>query len=254
MRRPRRERTSQAVSTLSDRRWQAHKHERELGHAKGSDRSGERFQTMYVQLRDRICANLYPPGTILREAELASEFGVSRTPVRRVLQKLSYDGLVEIRNGVGNYVTDVDTRTFSDLYRLRMQMAMLIGEFSGETDCAAHIPAFEALLERAISLGADKDYAALAELNIAVVGALQDVIASEPLKEITLLLYCRTARIWHQTLPRMNWQEEVELVTAEIREILRALRMGDIQGVGFVRRNFIGMAFARLKRELSQHP
>ena len=220
--------------------------------ARGADRASERFQSIYTQLRDRICTNRYPPGSILREAELASEFGVSRTPVRRVLQKLSYDGLVEIRNGVGNCVTDVDTRTFSDLYRLRMRMAELIGEFTSETECVAHIPAFEALLEQAGRLGAKKDYAALAELNISVVGALNNLISSDPLRELTLLLYCRTARIWHQMLPRMDWSEEVGLVTSEIREILRSLRMGDMPGVGFVRRTFIGMAFARLKREFDR--
>ncbi len=214
------------------------------------DRAAERFQFMYAQLRNRICTNRYPPGTILSESELASEFGVSRTPVRRVLQKLSYDGLVEIRNGVGNFVTDVDTRTIADLYRLRMRMAELIGEFTSESEGAAHIPAFEKLLEQARGLGARKDYDALAELNIGVVGALQNLITSEPLRDLTMILYCRTARVWHQTLPQMSWTEEVGLVTDEIREILRALRIGDVQGVGFVRRNFIGMAFARLKRRL----
>jgi DNA-binding GntR family transcriptional regulator len=220
--------------------------------SKGADRANERFQSIYVLVRDRICTNRYPPGTILREAELAAEFGVSRTPVRQVLQKLSYDGLVEIRNGVGNCVTDVDTAAYADLYRLRMRLAELIGEFIREDECSAHIRAFETLLEQAGRLGSRKNYAALAELNIAVVGALNDLISSNPLREVTLLLYCRTARIWHQMLPHMDWKEEVGLVTDEIQEILRALRMGDLQGIGFVRRTFTGMAFARLKRHFAR--
>lgn len=218
--------------------------------ARSADRATERFQYIYTQLRNRICTNRYPPGTILREAELATEFGVSRTPLRRVLQKLSYDGLVEIRNGVGNCVSDVDTRTFSDLYRLRMVAAEQIGEFTSAADCVRHIYAFEGLLAQAKRLVKKEDFPGLAELNFAVVEALQNLIGSEPLREMTMLLYCRTARIWHQMLPRMDWREEVELVTAEIREILRALRLGDIHGVGSVRRNFIRMAFIRLKREL----
>ena len=214
-----------------------------------SDRATERFTLIYTQLRDRICTNRYPPGTVLSESELASEFGVSRTPVRRVLQKLSYDGLVEIRNGVGNFVTDVDTRTIADLYRLRMRMAELIGEFTSESEGAAHIPEFEKLLEQARKLEAKKDYDSLAQLNLDVVGALQNLITSEPLRDLTMTLYCRTARVWHQTLPQMDWTEEVQLVTDEIREILRSLRLGDVQGAGFVRRNFISMAFRRLARK-----
>ena len=81
---------------------------------------------------------------------------------------------------------------------------------------------------------------------------LDDLVRqAEPLRDVTMTLYCRTARVWHQALPQMDWSEEVQLVTDEIREILRALRMGDVQGVGFVRRNFISMAFKRLSQRLT---
>ena len=52
-------------------------------------------------LRDRICLRTYPPGSLLRESRLGAEFGISRTPVREVLQRLSTLGLVEVLNGVG---------------------------------------------------------------------------------------------------------------------------------------------------------
>ena len=214
------------------------------------DRAMERFKRIYTELRDRICTNRYRPGTVLNETELAAEFGVSRTPIRRVLQKLNHDGLVSTRNGVGSLVTDVDTRTFEDLYRLRMKLAAIIGELSPTVDPGSHIPAFERLLEQARKLGPLADYEAIGKLNVAVVNALQELIESEPLKEITLLMYFRTARIWHKNIPKLDWAEEVALVNAEISEILRALHMGDVAGVGFVRRNFIAMAFARVKRAI----
>jgi DNA-binding GntR family transcriptional regulator len=213
-------------------------------------RSTDRFEAIYTVVRNRICTNRYPPGTVLNESELANEFGVSRTPIRSVLQKLNHDGLVETRNGVGSFVTDVDTRTFEDLYRLRMKLAELIGELSPSVDPLQHMDAFEHLLREAKSIGPDPDYEAIGRINLAVVDALQNLIESVPLKELTALLYFRTARIWHKTIPRLDWTEERRLVIAEIEEILRALRMGDIEGVGFVRRNFIAMAFARLRHRM----
>jgi DNA-binding GntR family transcriptional regulator len=218
----------------------------------GRDRTTERFNRIYTDIRDRICTNRYRPGAMLNETELAAEFGVSRTPIRRVLQKLNHDGLVETRNGVGSLVTDFDTRTFEDLYRLRMKLAELIGELSPTVNPADHIPVFERLLEQARTLGPQPDYVAIGKLNVAVVDALQNFIASEPLKEMTSLLYFRTARIWHKTIPQLDWAEEVALVNAEIAEILRSLRMGDIEGVGFVRRNFVAMAFARVQRAIGR--
>jgi DNA-binding GntR family transcriptional regulator len=155
---------------------------------------------------------------------------------------------VETRNGVGTFVTDVDTRTTEDLYRLRMKLAELIGELSPSVDPAAYIPAFESLLGRASSLGSKPDYEAFGQINVAVTNALQGLIESEPLKELTALLYFRTARIWHKSIPYLDWDEELALVISELKEILRALRMNDVEGVGFVRRNYIAMALARLKR------
>ena len=59
-------------------------------------------------IRNRIC--LQPPHehTILLEGALAAEFGVSRTPVRQALQRLAYEGLIEVRTGVGSISNPLD--------------------------------------------------------------------------------------------------------------------------------------------------
>ena len=48
----------------------------------------DRFERLHAELRDRICLLEYAPGTRLSEEALAAEFGVSRTPLRRVLGRL----------------------------------------------------------------------------------------------------------------------------------------------------------------------
>lgn len=52
-------------------------------------------------IRERICLNGHEPKIVLHEGQLATEFGVSRTPIRQVLQMLAYENLVETRSGVG---------------------------------------------------------------------------------------------------------------------------------------------------------
>jgi DNA-binding GntR family transcriptional regulator len=57
------------------------------------------------QLRHRICMmDASSAETTLHEGSIATEFGVSRTPIRQVLQKLAYERLVETRSGVGTIV------------------------------------------------------------------------------------------------------------------------------------------------------
>src|SRR5688572_23867072 len=90
----------------------------------------ERFERIYRTLRDRICLLEYPPGARLSEEELAEEFRISRTPVRRVLARLESEGLIEARHGVGTIVTDVRIEELAQVYHLRLELAVLIGRLS----------------------------------------------------------------------------------------------------------------------------
>ena len=87
-------------------------------------------ESMFDVLRDRICLLDYPPGMRLREADLAHKFGVSRTPVRAVLQRLAQAGLIDSRDGVGTVVTDLTPEEVRDIYHMRLKIAEMIGVMS----------------------------------------------------------------------------------------------------------------------------
>lgn len=54
------------------------------------------WMTVYEKLRERIQTLDLAPGTRLSETTLAAEFGLSATPVRDALSRLSQEGLVEV--------------------------------------------------------------------------------------------------------------------------------------------------------------
>ncbi len=56
------------------------------------DASLPRSERAYQQLRGAIQAGHLPPGTRLREVELAESLGLSRTPVREALSRLESEG------------------------------------------------------------------------------------------------------------------------------------------------------------------
>ena len=53
------------------------------------------------QLRRRVLLHSGGEDLILYEGKIAKEFGVSRTPIRQVIQSLAAESLVEVRSGVG---------------------------------------------------------------------------------------------------------------------------------------------------------
>ncbi|HEV8544683.1 MAG TPA: GntR family transcriptional regulator [Candidatus Limnocylindrales bacterium] len=64
------------------------------------------YRQIEAELRDRIRSGALRPGArIAPEPELMSEFGVSRATVRQGLAGLVAEGVLEIRRGLGTYVT-----------------------------------------------------------------------------------------------------------------------------------------------------
>src|SRR6186997_2961264 len=50
----------------------------------------------YQYVRTAILRGVFPVGTVLAEATLADELGISKTPVRQALQLLRTEGLLEV--------------------------------------------------------------------------------------------------------------------------------------------------------------
>ncbi|HEY9548808.1 MAG TPA: GntR family transcriptional regulator [Kiloniellaceae bacterium] len=209
----------------------------------------ERFARIYHALRDRICLLEYPPGSRLSEEEIAQEFEVSRTPVRRVLARLEAEGLVEARHGVGTMVTGVDIENLEQVFQLRMELAVLIGRLSPQPRDKADLARIEALLRRSEALAArvPLDAKAFARLNADFFYELSAMTGNLPLKEISERLYFQTFRIWLQAVPRLNLADEAAVFQREMADVLAALAVGDLEAVGHIRRSHISMSFRRIK-------
>ncbi|HXH02932.1 MAG TPA: GntR family transcriptional regulator [Candidatus Competibacteraceae bacterium] len=216
--------------------------------------SRERFERIYVTIRDRICLLEYAPNTRLSEEELAEEFHVSRTPIRRVLSRLESEGLLYSQHGVGTFVTDVDIEELAQVYRLRMELAELIGRLDPLPRSAEDLNRIRALLARCDALAADPQPKEYARLNMDFFTELAQMIGNRPLREITERLYFLTTRIWLTTVPHLNLKDEFAVFRREIADILEALELGDLEAVGHIRRSHISMSFTRLMRYGARQP
>lgn len=75
---------------------------------------------IYNQLYSEIMSLQRKPGAVLRENALCEEFGVSRTPIRSVLQELRIAGLIEVTPYKSTHVTRLDFNTISQQIYLRV--------------------------------------------------------------------------------------------------------------------------------------
>lgn len=214
----------------------------------------ERFNTIYLSLRDRICLLDHAPGTRLGEEELAREFGVSRTPLRRVLSRLESEGLVESRHGVGTFVTTADLPSLIQTYRLRMELAPLIGKLDPIAPEPTALDRIRALIAACDAERLAPDPREFARMNMLFFQQVVEIIGNQPLREISERLYYLTHRIWLTYMPQLNLAAEVDAFVREMTDTLAAMEMGDLEAVGYIRRNHISMSLRRMTLFETQEP
>jgi DNA-binding GntR family transcriptional regulator len=88
------------------------------------------YEQVAERLRGRILAHTLAPGSWIDEQALATEYGISRTPLREALKVLAAEGLVTMKLRRGAYVTEVSERDLAEVFHL---LALL------ESDAAATV-------------------------------------------------------------------------------------------------------------------
>lgn len=85
--------------------------------------------TVATALRAALHRDRWPPGTALRQEDLAAEFGVSRIPVREALTRLQAEGLLVIEANRGAFVPVLTAAEVTEIFDLRILL---------ETDALRH--------------------------------------------------------------------------------------------------------------------
>ncbi len=202
-------------------------------------RTGRDFTSIYETLRERVALMDYAPGSLLSENRLAQEFGVSRTPIRTVLQRLEFDGLVSVVRGVGTVVAPIDTMYLKQVYALRLKLLDVIAELGVKPAAVDEVRELKELHAAVLAMeepGARREFArAYLRFDAAVTRA----IGNEPLREIADRLFYLTARVWLQALAALDWHEEVRIAADEIGDVCEALERGDMPALAGIRRRHL---------------
>lgn len=157
-------------------------------------RYGTAQEYVLETLRRAILDGVLPPGTRLRQEDLAATFETSRIPVREALRVLEYEGLVESEPHRGFTVTSLDADQIEEIYDLRIVLE-------------SHA------VRLAISLLTEADLEELARLHNEMTAADHADAKLAKREQFYLRLYSVTAR------PRL-----VGLIVRLRQEVARSLR------------------------------
>lgn len=204
-------------------------------------------EQLYRQLRERIVHLDLAPGARLTEEALAKEYGVSRTPIRRVLDRLAHDGLVTINPNSGASVSSVDFQALREVWALRLRIADLVGDFVRLPASPEIRERLEASLSRLDSVESARDLAPLYDEYHEV---MLDLLTNGPLRSIYDQLYAQTARAFVQILPSLDLDTEIAQIRREIEETLDACGQRSGAALAEVRREHMQLVLERLNDAL----
>lgn len=79
---------------------------------------------VYSLVRKAIVTGRLSPGAPINEIDIAGKLGISRTPVREAVKKVSDEGLIEVFAQHGTFVSDIRHNQVEEAYIIRIALEM----------------------------------------------------------------------------------------------------------------------------------
>ena len=123
----------------------------------GRPRTATAASRIYSDLRVELVSLQRRPGEAISEAEIALSYGVSRTPVREAILKLSDEGLLEIFPQSGIFVSRIPIAALPEAIVIRKALEETTARMAAERATSSQILALRSVLERQREANAARD-------------------------------------------------------------------------------------------------
>jgi len=194
---------------------------------------------IYNTLRHRIIFLEYEPGQILKEQELAKEFGVSRTPLRTVLFRLEWEHLIKILPRTGILVMELELNTITHVFQARLELESVIGTMAAQRFTREHHDILDSIERDCQKLTGPKDPKSLGILDMKLKQLFHEAAANPFLTEMSDRLYSLTFRLWYFNMKKMDlneWQLEVSAIREDVSSLSHLLTSQSPAKVGDARK------------------
>ncbi|MGM0396641.1 MAG: GntR family transcriptional regulator [Bacillota bacterium] len=204
-------------------------------------------EKIYEILKDRIIHLDYEPGEVLNEIDLAEEFEISRTPIRRVFQMLMGDKLLNIIPRFGAQVAPMDFRKMKSVFEVTRELDPFATRLAVERISEDKIKELEEIVERLKNYDITTDYQQAIDDDELFHEIIYSSCENPWLEEILTKLHYQTERLWHYA---ENYFNEVELFTDSLGKILEAIKTGNVDDAEKYTREHIDDFVMKIKNEM----
>jgi len=201
-------------------------------------------------IEERIATGSYMPGMPLDETELATEFEVSRTPIREALMQLSFAGLIDMQPRRSAVVAEISPQRLCEMFEVMAELEAMCGRLAARrmTDDNQHmlLVAHQACKEAAEKNDPDEYYRRNEQFHLAIYTASHNSFLIDECKNLKRRLNAYR-RLQLRVRDRMRTSFE------EHSEVYMAIVTGDCDLAAKLLRNHVviqGERFADLMASL----
>ena len=179
---------------------------------------------VYQELEEEILTGKLKRGESITETALSERLGVSRTPVRSAMRRLTEEGLIETVANRGSVIIGITAEDMLDIYRVRVRLEGLASKLAAENISPEGIEKLTEAVELAEFYISKKDTEKLKELD--------SMFHQTVYKEANNRWLARTLSELHKKIRAyrklsLTIPGRLEASVAEHRQILDAILRGD---------------------------
>lgn len=210
-------------------------------------RGGDAGARIAAGIRAAIISGEHPPGTRIRQEDLAAEYGASRVPVREAIRQLEFEGLVTVVANAGAWVSRLTLAECEEVYQMRELLEPLLLRYSAPALDGADLERLADLAERISTVGADTE---------AFLALDREFHLFSYSKAETTQLLPLVHKLWNTTAPYRRayvagWEQASRGIAYDEHHLMvAALRDGDVEEAEHVLAGHI----RRTRRQLARHP
>jgi DNA-binding GntR family transcriptional regulator len=182
---------------------------------------------IYADLRAELVSLERHPGEAISEGEIAVSYGVSRTPVREAILKLSDEGLVEIFPQSGINVSRIPIRALPEAIVIRRALEETTARITAEHATPSQILALHSVVERQREADAAGDREAFHQADELFHATIAEIAGYPGIWKLILQVKVNVDRFRLLTLPQAG---RMTTVIAEHERILSAIEAHDAGG------------------------
>jgi GntR family transcriptional regulator, rspAB operon transcriptional repressor len=204
---------------------------------------------VYDVIRRAIVGLAMPPGSVINEKTICEQLGISRTPLREAILKLSDEHLVVIVPNSGTYVSKIDLQTVFDGQLIRDALEMKVVRLAAVKMSSTFDHKLDFNMYQQERLAAAFDYDGFYELDEAFHSMICEFGASARIWKVVHGAKAQLDRIRRLAFPVPR---HLEIILAEHSAIATALRVRDPDAAAAAMKVHLDRVFETIRTLLGQ--